>query len=476
MTASKLRDILKRFGQEHLLAFESQLGADERDCLHRQIASLDFERLSQLFEESKQPAASLRPEAVSPIPVCPLPKSDEDRSRRRQAFDRGLSALREGRVAAVLVAGGQGSRLGFEHPKGMYGIGPVRNTSLFQIHAEKILAWSRRVGRPIHWFIMTSPSNREETETFFQENRFFGLDPQTVHFFQQGTMPAVDAATGKVLLSEPGKLFSSPNGHGGSLTAMRECGVLEKMAEFGADLVYYFQVDNVKLKILDPAFLGLHLETDAELTTKVIKKNHPDEKVGLVVLYDGKPSIIEYSDLPSELAHQRTSDGELLLWPGSIAIHVFRREFLERITSAELGLPFHFAHKKVPYVDEAGELVEPSEPNAVKFEMFVFDAMPMAKKVTVVETAREEEYEPVKNASGDHSPETVRRAMTLQAAQWLRQAGVEFPHDDEGNPTVPLEISPLAGLDADDFARRLISRKPVAGVQYFSESDVRPIE
>lgn len=470
-----VRQHLAAFQQEHLLQFASELEKAQLQALLEQIAKIDFEKLAALHEQSKVPAIKLRPEAITPIEVLGLPKSAEDHQRDERAYEAGLEALRQGRVAAILVAGGQGSRLGFEHPKGMFPIGPVQGTSLFQIHAEKILYWSLKSGRPIPWFIMTSPDNRTETETFFRENNYFGLEGEHVYFFEQGTMPAVDAQTGKVLLSEKGKVFTSPNGHGGTLKAMRDCGVLDKMKEYGADIVYYFQVDNAHLKILDPVFLGHHVLTKAELTTKVIRKEHAKEKVGLIVQYEGKPTTIEYSDLPEEVGSKVDANGELLFWAGSIAIHAFDRAFLERLTATDLGLPFHFANKKVPYIDPLGQLVEPEAANAIKFEMFIFDAMPQAQTVTVVETDRAEEYEPVKNASGEHSPEVVREAMVRRAAQWLEHAGVEVPRDESGKPKYPLEISPLAGVTAEEFSERLLRRDPIAGPTYYSIGDVRNI-
>lgn len=469
MIPSDLKERLERHGQEHLLAFEDQLAPAQRERLYRQIEAIDFEQLARLVRDSRTPPETVDPGALEPVEVVELPRTSEEWRRERASRRRGLEALEDGRAAVVLVAGGQGSRLGFEHPKGMFPIGPVRDTPLFQIHAEKVLAWRRKVGKPIPWYIMTSPTNRAETEAFFRERRWFGLPSEDVVFFEQGTMPAVDRDTGKVLLADRGEIFTSPNGHGGTLAAMKKEGVLEDLTRRGCDLVYYFQVDNPFAKVLDPAFFGHHLAGGAEVSLKVIKKTHAAEKLGLAVRYRGRATMIEYSDLPKEIGEQTDEQGALRFWTGSIAIHVFSRSLLERLTSAELSLPFHYAVKAVPYLDPAtGESVQPASPNALKFERFIFDALPIAEKAVVVETDRAEEYEPVKNAAGEHSPDVVRSAIVRRAGKWLRAAGVSFPRNPDGTPSVALEISPLAGIDEEDFCERLSDRSPITGAKYFA--------
>lgn len=475
MDIATLREKLKKWDQAHLLAFADELKPAQQQALIRQIEEIDFDQVAKLYQESKESAAAFDAAAVEPIDSISLPRSEADRKALHQAEQAGVEALHQGKVAVVLVAGGQGSRLGFEHPKGMFPIGPVAGTSLFQIHAEKIMAWRMKAGANIPWYIMTSPNNHEETVRYFENHRYFGLPEKSVHFFTQGTMPAVDLESGKVLLAEKGELFSAPDGHGGTLTALRKCGCLDEMQRQGIEHVYYFQVDNAFAKILDPGFLGYHIASDAELSLKVIRKEHATEKLGLVVRYQGKPTIIEYSDLPAELGAKTDAAGALLLWTGSIAIHVFKLSFLSRITEVGAGLPFHFAKKAVPFVDPSGKSVQPEKPNALKFETFIFDCLPMAEKVTVVETDRSGEYEPVKNASGEHSPDVVRHAMTARAAQWLDHAGISYPKHADGTPRVSLEISPLAGLDADDFARNYRNHKEITNSAYFSKEGVEEI-
>jgi UDP-N-acetylglucosamine/UDP-N-acetylgalactosamine diphosphorylase len=468
-TAIARRSRLRAFGQEHLLEFENELGQEVRARLYAQIDSLDLDRVSQWLGERQVAGAVRESVDIEPIDAVALPQSDHDRAVWARALQSGVEALRAGRAAVLMVAGGQGTRLGFDQPKGMYPIGPVRGTSLFQIHAEKIAAVARRYETRVPWYIMTSPDTHDATTAFFARHRFFGLPDRDVCFFVQGTTPAIDAASGKILLSDKGEVALSPNGHGGAILAMFTEGILDDMARRGADLLFYFQVDNVFVKILDPEFVGLHVEGGAEFSLKVVRKRSADEKVGVVVRQGGRPTVIEYSDLPTRLAEQRDPDGRLTHWAGSIAIHVFSRAFLERITTGGLSLPIHRAHKKVEYVDAVGIRRVPDQPNAIKFEMFIFDSLPMAERAVVVETDRSVEFEPLKNARGPDSPESVRALFIRHAAAWLERAGVAFPRHADGTPAVGVEISPLAGLDPDEFAARLNDRSPVTAPTYFGD-------
>jgi len=390
--------------------------------------------------------------------------------REAEARRRGEEALRRGQVAVLLVAGGQGSRLGFEHPKGMFPIGPVTDKSLFQIHAEKVLALRRRYGRPVPFLVMTSPATEAETELFFRQNRYFGLPASEVFFFCQGTMPALDLATGRLLLEAPGRLFTSPNGHGGTLTALADSGLLEQLRQLGISQVFYFQVDNPLVKVADPVFLGHHLAADAEVSLKIVPKEGPTDKLGNVVQVEGRCTIIEYSDFPEELGRQTDTTGRLRLWAGSPAIHIFDLAFLRRVTQDRAGLPYHIARKKVPYLDEGGHLVKPSQENALKFEMFIFDVLPLAQRWRVVETSRREEFMPLKNATGPDSPATVRQAISDLAADWLQKAGVAVPRRPDGSAAVPLEISPLYALDADELAAKVDRGLRITGPTYYGDA------
>jgi UDP-N-acetylglucosamine/UDP-N-acetylgalactosamine diphosphorylase len=451
---------LRKHGQEHVLAWWDRLSETERTELHQQLEALDLELLARLYAQPDQHFTVPAPERIAPIPVV------REKDVRAEVKRQGEEVLGRGEVAVLLVAGGQGSRLGFEHPKGMFPIGPVSNKTLFQIHADKVLALSRRHGKPIPFLIMTSPATDDETRAFFTENRNFGLPVEEVLFFTQCTMPALDLATGKLLLEKPGRLFTSPNGHGGTLLALAETGSLERLRRRGIRQVFYFQVDNPLVKVADPTFLGYHVAARAEASSKVVPKDGPDDKLGNLVLIDGRCSIIEYSDLPREMARERDPDGGLRFWAGSPAIHVFDVDFLAKVSQGEARIPFHVARKKVPCLDANGHEVQPERENALKFEMFIFDVLPRADRWTVLETSRREEFEPLKNATGRDSPESVRQAMSNLFGSWLEQAGVPVPRPGDGNVAVPLEISPQFALDAEELAARIKPGLKVEGPAY----------
>lgn len=456
----QLREQLTAHGQEHLLYGWDGLSDAERTELAAQVARIDFPGLRALYAAHDAAPAALPPrESIAPLPVQPRAAAAEIRAR-------GEDALRRGQVAVLLVAGGQGSRLGFEQPKGMYPIGPVSDATLFQIHAEKVLALSREYGQPIPLLVMTSRATHDETEAYFRANNYFGLPAGDVTFFQQGTMPAVDVATGRLLLEAPGRLFLSPNGHGGALTALRETGALDRIKARGVRHVFYFQVDNPLVKVGAPDFLGHHIAARAEASSKVVYKTEPGEKVGVLAVVNGRCAIIEYSDLPADMAAERDESGALRFRAGSPAIHIFDVDFLGRITGAG-GLAYHVARKKVPHLDPAtGTAVAPTAENALKFELFIFDALPLAERWVAVETSREEEFAPLKNAAGADSPDSVRRAMSCLYASWLEGAGVAVPRAGDGAPAHPLEVSPLFALDAAGLANKVPPDTRITGPTY----------
>jgi UDP-N-acetylglucosamine/UDP-N-acetylgalactosamine diphosphorylase len=455
-----LRQRLEELGQEHVFAWWPTLKEGQRQELLDQLQALDLAQLRKLYGLRDQSWPVPAAEKIAPVPVTRLDPGD------RETSGRGEEALRRGEVAALVVAGGQGTRLGFDHPKGMFAIGPVSGKSLFQIHAEKVLALGRRFGRPLPLLVMTSPATHAETQAFFEEKNYFGLPREDVWLFCQGTMPALDLATGRLLLETPSRLFLSPNGHGGVLLALRDSGSLERLRLRGVRHLFYFQVDNPLVKVADPLFLGHHIAVRSEASSKVIPKLGPTDKLGNLVLIDGRCSMIEYSDLPEELAHATDADGRLRFSTGSPAIHFFDVDFLIRLTAGEVGIPFHVARKKVPYLDANGERVEPTEVNALKFEMFIFDVLPRAERLAVVETTRREEFEPLKNATGPDSPATVQQALGNLAADWLEQAGVRVPRRAGGDAAVPLEVSPLYALDAAELAGKVDRRLRIDAATY----------
>ena len=452
-----IRATLRDHDQLHLLRFVDELSEPQRDALLSQIALIDFEELSELVESHvlNEPDATI-PEDLTPPEIVPCnPSDDATAETLSQARRRGQQLLEEGKVAAFVVAGGQGTRLGYEGPKGCFPATPVTKKSLFQVFAEQIRAASQRARKPIPWYIMTSPANDVATRAFFRQNDYFGLNAQDVMFLVQGTMPAIDTA-GKILLRDKDSLALSPDGHGGSLLALRKSGALDDMAERGITQISYFQVDNPLVHCIDPTFIGLHDLAGAGMSAKALPKRDPMEKLGNFCVSDGRVHVIEYSDMPEQLARQTTDDGRLKFSAGSIAIHMLNREFVETLTATgRCDLPFHRAEKKVPHVDQQGRKIEPTEPNAVKLEMFVFDAMPLSDETVIFETLRDEEFSPIKNAEGPDSPATSLHDQVRRSAAWLEEAGVTVPRDAEGQVAAAIEISPLYADSSDELARKV---------------------
>jgi UDP-N-acetylglucosamine/UDP-N-acetylgalactosamine diphosphorylase len=451
---------LKKTGQEHVLAWWDQLSETERRELIDQLRGIRFEHLGQLYSQRDWAVSLPSADEIEPVPVIQVSADS------REALQAGEDSFKRGEVAVLVVAGGQGSRLGFDHAKGMFPISPVRNKSLFQIHAEKVLALSQRYRKPVPFLVMTSPATHAETESFFLQHSCFGIPQEDVALFCQGSLPALDMATGKLILEKPGQIFTSPNGHGGVLTALAESGLLGRLRRQKIQNIFYFQVDNPLVNVADPVFLGHHLSAKAEVSSKVVRKDGPSDKLGNVVLIDGSCCIIEYSDLPECLGQQTDENGQLRIWAGSPAIHFFHLDFLAQVTQSPGRIPFHIARKKVPYLDEKGQRKEPQRENALKFELFIFDVLPMAQRWTVVETTRSEEFVPLKNASGPDSPEVVRKAMSNQAARWLEKAGIRVPRDPKGESVYPLEISPLFALNAGELAAKVDRDMEIQGPTY----------
>jgi UDP-N-acetylglucosamine/UDP-N-acetylgalactosamine diphosphorylase len=462
-----LRRKLAELGQSQVLRFYESLDAPNRQNLLKQLQSLDFQNLAELVDKYvRQKKNLVLPTNIEPVAAFPRFPDAERKSLYQDAEVRGRELLANGKVGAFLVAGGQGTRLGYDGPKGEYPITPVKNKPLFQVFAEQLLAHSKKSGRVIPWYIMTSDINDVQTRAFFHKHRFFGYEEDAVFFFQQGMMPAF-SIDGKLLLAEKDSLALSPDGHGGSLRALEKSGAIADMERRGVEHLSYFQVDNPLVYCIDPLFLGLHDITRSEMSSKTVPKAHATERVGNFIIGDGKLQVIEYSDLPESFATQTNPDGSLRFNSGSIAIHALRVSFIQRLNEGgRLNLPWHRAEKKVPHVDDRGQLVKPDKPNAVKLEQFVFDAIPLAENAMVYTTDRAEEFSPVKNAEGADSPETCRRDQIRRAARWLKEAGLEIPMRGT-EPDANIEISPLKAVAPDE-----LKSKPPALKQIKSGSSV----
>ena len=464
-----VNDRLQAHGQEHLLRFYPQLDPMRQKALLDQLDTLDFDVLNDAINQYVLKAPRYKVEGdIQPAHTVPSAPTDSAAAEEREAGrKRGEELIAAGKTAAFVVAGGQGTRLGYDGPKGCLESTPVVKKPLFRLFAEQIMAASKRHRVRIPWYIMTSAANDVATKAHFRQNDHWGMNPKDVFFLTQDMMPAI-GMDGKLLLGAKGSLAMSPNGHGGSLLALRKSGALEDMQKRGVELLSYFQVDNPLVRCIDPVFLGLHELRKAEMSAKALPKRDPMEKLGNFCMVNGKVTVIEYSDMPQELATACGPDGRLKFGSGSIAIHVFNRSFIERLTvGGKCALPWHRAEKAVPYVNEAGELVKPDKPNAIKLEMFVFDALPLASNTLLLETLRNEEFSPIKNASGADSLATSLYDQVRRWASWLEKAGIKVPRDAEGKVAAAIEISPLFADSAEELAAKVDRNLTISTGQSF---------
>ena len=442
------RQRLLSSNQGAIISRLEKLSPQEQALIELQLESIDFQFLANLFEKRNTPFALPDIEKIAPVAVL------HPNTNFATAKKEGLKALAKGEIAILMVAGGQGSRLGTLQPKGTWPITPITQKSLFQLHSEKVLTLSKKANYDISFLIMTSPATHDQTVSFFTSQAFFGLKKEQVIFFTQGTMPAVDLDTGAILFEEHTKIFTSPDGHGGTLTALKKTGLLQMLKSKGIRHLFFFQVDNPLVQIADPVFIGHHLSHRSQLSSKVILKESPTDKLGNFIQVNGRCQIIEYSDLPMELAHRKKHDGSLFIDTGNPAIHLFDVDFLDLVCSSHESLPFHLARKKVPHIDANLSKVVPEKENAWKFERFIFDIFPLAERWLLVSTKRDEEFAPLKNAQGDDSPETAKQAQCKLFIQWLEKAGVKM---SAYSTTPEIEICPSFAMDAEELSEKLPS-------------------
>jgi UDP-N-acetylglucosamine/UDP-N-acetylgalactosamine diphosphorylase len=431
-------------GQDHIFLFWDQMVPEQKQNLLEQISQIDFDLLSRLTKQALGQQKITENLKLEPPAVISL---EERRKKDPQADAIGRKALNEGKVAAFLVAGGQGTRLGFDGPKGMYPVTPVKKKSLFQLHAEKLLSIGRQNRTQIPWYIMTSRTNDKATKDFLEENNYFGYHQDNLYIFTQEMIPAIDRR-GKLILDRPDHIFMNPNGHGGSISALWKKGALEDMKKRGVEYIFYFQVDNVLTRICDPVYVGYHILGQSEMSCKVVRKKYPEEKMGVLCKVGNELQLIEYSDMSDEDMHAVNPDGSLKLWAGNIATHLFNRRFLEKENESGFKLPYHIAEKSIPYLDEKGLMTEPDDKNGYKFETFVFDALTDAQASVCIEVERAREFSPLKNSEGENSPETVRKDLIRVYRVWLTAAGHQQLIE---NDSIAVEISPLVSLKGENL-------------------------
>lgn len=408
MTLSEAKEKLVKYGQEHVLKYYEELGEKEREALLAQIAATDMSILKACANREEL----ARKGVITPLAAMQLSEIAENRETFTET---GLTAIRAGKVGAVLLAGGMGTRLGSDNPKGMYNVGLTKELYIFECLINNLLEVVHRADRWIPLFIMTSDKNHEATVGFLKEHNFFGYRAEEVHFFMQEMAAATDY-NGKIYLEEKGKLSISPNGNGGWFVSMKNAGLLTLIEKEGIEWLNVFAVDNVLQRIADPCFIGATICKNCAVGAKVVRKSAPDEKVGVMCLEDGRPSIVEYYELTEELMNAKDENGDPAYNFGVILNYLFRvPELLEILNNS---LPLHIVEKKIPYLNEAGEAVHPEEPNGFKFENLVLDMIHQMKSCLPYEVVREKEFAPIKNRVGVDSVESAR--------ELLRKNGVEL--------------------------------------------------
>lgn len=466
---SRLIAALYDHGQDTAARWLQRLDGASQSALAAELAAVDLAVVAELRAFLESESAGIDAGSLEPAPVVPLPSGPEEAAAERDVAALGDEIVREDTMGIVTVAGGQGTRLGHDGPKGTYPITPVTRKSLFQHHAEKIAAARRRWRAALPWYVMTSPDNHEETLAFFERHAWFGLAPDSVRFFAQGVLPIL-GPDGCLQVAPGPHVLSGPDGHGGVVRALARCGLLDDMKRRGLRRLSYFQVDNPMVRIVDPRMIGYHVALGSELTSKVVARRDEKEGLGLATLAAGRPRIVEYVDVDQDPALKRRTSargpsGELIFRFGSIAIHVIDLALIERAAAMPHGLPLHVTTRSYDV------LTDPDQPGLVrkvacrKFERFVFDLMFATSRAIFMETDRQGEFAPVKragDASQDDTPGRAEAMMMAQWAQWLAEAGVDIREPGPDRlPARKIEIAPGFALDARELRDRLESYRPV---------------
>ncbi len=396
------KQMLQKYGQEHLLNSFNSLSKEKQSNLLDEILTTNFKQMQELYETTKTKADFHN---VKLEPIAHITKAELSAEELEKYTSLGENAIQSGKLAVVTMAGGQGTRLGHNGPKGTYDLGLDSHKSIFEILCDTMKEACEKYNVTIPWYFMTSDANNEDTIQFFKDHNYFGYPKEAISFFIQGKLPMIDTE-GKILLDEDGTIKQAADGHGGIFEAMRKNGVIYDMKEKGIEWVYIGGVDNVLAKMVDPVLTGLAISQGTLMAGKSVVKANPHERVGVFCKKDNRPNVIEYTEISDELAESTDEKGELLYGESHILCNQFHLSALEQISQNKL--PYHVAFKKASYLNEKGEVVNPTEPNAYKFEAFLFDAFSTVDEMSILRVKREEEFAPVKNAEGVDSPETAR--------------------------------------------------------------------
>jgi UDP-N-acetylglucosamine/UDP-N-acetylgalactosamine diphosphorylase len=439
--SKKLIKKLNKSGNEHVLYFWNELKEEEKRKLLDDLNKVDFKKIKKYYYRFQN--RKFNNLCLSPTEYFSIEKCHEKLFLKKI----GEKALFANHVAFLTVAGGQGSRLDYNHPKGCYPVSPVKNKSLFQIFAEKIKYYSTFYNKDFYWLIMTSLENNEETEDFFKKNNYFRLKKDQIIFFTQGLLPSL-TLDGRLILETKFSIYKNPDGHGGVIKALYKNGLLKFIKKSGIKYLVYFQVDNPLVDMCDPYFIGYHIFKKSEISTKVIEKQFPEEKLGIICKKNNKKGIVEYSDLKKKIMYEKDDAGKLKYLMGSIAIHIFNVDFLIRCSK---NMKIHHAIKKVEGYSFDGEPVI-KDMDALKFESFVFDVIPMARGAVFYETKRDEEFYPLKNKTGVDSIQTCKDGQNNLFKSWLNDSGLIKNDKLEGKI---VEISPLFAPNKELFLKEV---------------------
>jgi len=485
---SAVEQRLKFTNQTHLIQFWSELNSEQRQILLHDIGQVDFDRVQQAFqtirhelndETKKDEPSELIDDVMEPIPSHLAGSIDGSTDEQLNFYrQRGLKAIAEGSVCVLLLAGGQGTRLGVDYPKGMFDVDLPSKKSLYQIQAERIQRLEQTANETfqcqtakIPWFIMTSEHTQQQTRNYFQNHNYFGLEKENLILFEQKTLPALDY-NGRILLEEKFRLTKAADGNGGLYRALKTRGVLDEMSKRGIRYVHVYCVDNILVRLADPIFIGFCLEKNADCAAKVVKKTSPNEAVGVICKVRDCFQVVEYSEISEQTANRRNNE-ELLFNAGNICNHFFTFDFLHDVCSKhENQLRYHVAKKKIPSIDSKGNHVKT---DGIKLEKFVFDVFPFSKNFAVWEVRRDEEFSPLKNGSGlKDTPSTCRRDLMNLHLRWLEKAGAQLPTEiskNVENSTKICEISPLVSYSGEnlEFVKGKIFEFPIFIEMNFEE-------
>lgn len=401
MTLQQAQAKLEQYGQQHVLKYYEELSGEEKQALLNQIEATDMSILEACIHKE----GLAKKGVITPLAAMRL---DEIKANRDSFTATGLEAIRAGKVGAVLLAGGMGTRLGSDAPKGMYNVGITRELYIFECLINNLMDVVKQADAWIHLFVMTSDKNHDATVGFLQEKKYFGYREEYIHFFKQEMAAATDY-NGKIYLEEKGRLSTSPNGNGGWFISLQKCGLLDLVHSAGIEWLNVFAVDNVLQRIVDPCFIGATIQKKCVVGSKVVRKSTPDEKVGVMCLEDGRPSIVEYYELTDEMRNAKDANGDYAYYFGVILNYLFKVEDLEKMMETRMSL--HIVEKKIPYLDDNGNPVKPEEPNGYKFENLVLDMIHQMDSCLPFEVEREREFAPIKNATGVDSVESARELL-----------------------------------------------------------------